>query len=66
MVRNTSATGELSEREVFRRFYRHDERRRGSSGLGLAIVQAIARLYGFGLHYAYDGAHEFSISRADS
>lgn len=46
-----------------RLFDRFGIRRSGpdSTGLGLALVKAIADLYSLGLHYRYDACHEFKI-----
>ena len=35
---------------------------RDSTGLGLALVKAIATFYSLGLHYSYDGCHAFKIT----
>ncbi|WP_116128236.1 sensor histidine kinase [Lewinella sp. IMCC34183] len=59
-VQNTSAGGELAVDKVFNRFYRESSSRK-SSGLGLAMVRAIADLYGFRVAYRYTGEQVFCV-----
>lgn len=60
-VTNDGAGGPLDARHVFDRFYRGAEKE-GSSGLGLAIVEAICRLYGLRVSYDYlRGRHRFTV-----
>ena len=59
-VQNTSRGGELAVDKVFARFYRASHSPQ-SSGLGLAIVRAIADLYGYRVNYRYTGEHVFAI-----
>lgn len=43
----------LDPDKIFRRFYRADMDKKESNGLGLAIVQSIAKLYGMSISYSY-------------
>lgn len=62
---NTAAAGPLDGKRIFERFYRGEERREGSTGLGLAIAEAVCRLYGLGLGYAFEaGRHCFTVEFA--
>jgi signal transduction histidine kinase len=61
-VANTASAGPLDPVVIFRRFYR-GAGTEGSSGLGLALVESIGRLYK--LHIGYDfseGRHIFSVT----
>ena len=59
-ISNTSQSGELDEKVIFKRFFNNSESQK-STGLGLAIVYAICKLYGFGISYSYPGRHCFEI-----
>lgn len=59
-VTNTSESGKLAEKDIFKRFYKGAEMKQ-NTGLGLAIVQAICRLYGFTISYSYSGEHTFQL-----
>lgn len=59
-VSNSGDTA-LDSGKIFERFYQQNKRD-GSTGLGLAMVKAIVDLYGFDLHYDFtDNQHIFSI-----
>lgn len=60
-VANDAADGALDAARIFDRFY-HDGRKAGSTGLGLAFVDAVCRLYGLQAEYAFEeGMHRFRI-----
>lgn len=60
-VSNDGAAGPLDGARIFDRFYRATEKE-GSSGLGLALVEAVCRLYGLRVTYAYvSGRHAFTV-----
>lgn len=60
-VTNDGATGPLDGARIFDRFYRATEKE-GSSGLGLALVEAVCRLYGLRVSYDYvAGRHRFTV-----
>jgi signal transduction histidine kinase len=64
-ISNSAAAGPLDPVVIFRRFYRGADSA-GSTGLGLALVESICRLYG--MHIAYDfieGRHIFTITDAE-
>lgn len=62
IVSNTAESGALDENQIFTRFYQ-GKKKEHSSGLGLAIVDTICRLYSFSIHYYYkDGNHFFHFS----
>lgn len=61
VVRNTADGGALNPEWIFRRFYKGGKSR-GSSGLGLALVEAVAKIYGLTVSYEYsDGEHVFTV-----
>ncbi|WP_418981929.1 sensor histidine kinase [Alistipes sp.] len=61
-VCNTASAGPLDGERVFERFYRGEERREGSTGLGLAIAEAVCRLCGLRIGYAFErGLHCFTV-----
>lgn len=61
-VSNTAVSGPLDAQSIFRRFYRGDPGREGSSGLGLSIVEAVCRLCGLRVDYSYEeGVHRFTV-----
>lgn len=60
-VSNDGAAGPLDAAHIFDRFYRGTEKE-GSSGLGLALVEAVCRLYGLRVDYAHvGGRHRFAV-----
>lgn len=60
-VTNDGAAGPLDGARIFDRFYRATEKE-GSSGLGLALVEAVCRLYGLRVSYDYvAGRHRFTV-----
>lgn len=62
-VANTGCDAPLDADRIFTRFY-HTQGKTSSTGLGLSIAQAICRLYGLGLRYAFEGGlHVFEISK---
>ncbi|WP_418992657.1 sensor histidine kinase [Alistipes sp.] len=61
LICNTASDGPLDASRIFDRFYRADGRK-GSAGLGLALVEAVCRLYGAHADYAYEaGRHCFRV-----
>ncbi len=61
LVRNTGMSQALDEYHLFERFYQ-GSKKEGSSGLGLAISDAICRLYHLRLRYSYQaGEHIFLV-----
>lgn len=61
-ISNGATGGPLDPVVVFRRFYRAGSGE-GSAGLGLALVESICRLYGFGVGYGFgDGRHIFTVT----
>lgn len=59
-VSNTSEHGELNRQKIFNRFYKASDSG-VSNGLGLAIAQAICKIYGFSLSYTFSDKHYFEI-----
>lgn len=60
-VSNSGAGGQLDAGHIFDRFYQ-GTRKAGSTGLGLAVVDAVCRLYGLRVAYSYiDGRHCFTV-----
>lgn len=60
-VGNTAAEGALNPEWIFRRFYKGNADR-GSSGLGLALVESVCRMYRLNVSYEYSGGmHVFSV-----
>lgn len=56
-----SGTGPLDAEHIFDRFY-HDPKKEGSSGLGLALVKAVAACSGMTVEYRFSGGmHHFSV-----
>lgn len=52
----------LDADRLFDRFYRGPGRHEGSTGLGLALVKAVADCYGLRVEYAFvDGRHRFMV-----
>lgn len=62
-VANTGHPAALDSDRIFDRFYQGPQRSEGSTGLGLSIVRAIARLYAIDVRYAFtaDGLHTFTL-----
>lgn len=61
-VANSGAAGPLDAAHVFDRFYQ-GTKKEGSTGLGLSIAEAICRLSGLRIEYAYgDGMHSFTVT----
>ena len=61
-ISNSASGGALDAEAIFRRFYHSGNT--DSSGLGLAIVQAICRSRGLAVGYAFrDGMHVFSVKK---
>ncbi len=60
-IENTGEGGELDRDRLFRRFGRQCNRPE-STGLGLALVQSIASLYGIRVTYSYPGKHCFTLA----
>ncbi len=61
-VWNSSSSEALNADRIFNRFYREDKRE-GSSGLGLYITAAICKLYGYKIGYNHTkNGHEFTIN----
>lgn len=59
-ISNSGATP-LDADHIFERFYQ-GSRKKGSTGLGLALVAAVCRHYGFALRYYFeDGKHHFEV-----
>lgn len=60
-IANTGASEPLDESKIFESFY-HSADKKSSTGLGLALVKAVCRLYGFGIKYSFqDGMHVFKV-----
>ena len=63
-VENTGAPTALDATVIFDRFY-HTAGKRSSTGIGLSLVRAICRLYGFAVSYRFEaGRHIFEISKS--
>ncbi|MDL2241710.1 HAMP domain-containing histidine kinase [Bacteroidales bacterium OttesenSCG-928-L03] len=59
--RNTGLPEALNPDYIFKRFYQGNKRE-GSAGLGLSLVESIAKRYGIEIRYRYDaGMHGFSL-----
>lgn len=60
-VANSGAGGELDAEHIFDRFYQ-GTKKPGSTGLGLAVVDAVCRLYGLPIAYSYiNKRHCFTV-----
>lgn len=60
-VSNSGAGGPLDAGHIFDRFYQ-GAKKEGSTGLGLAVVDAVCRLYGAKIAYSYiNGRHCFTV-----
>lgn len=58
---SNDGTGPLDADHIFDRFYQGNKRE-GSTGLGLALVQAVCRYYGLAVHYRFEqGRHIFTV-----
>lgn len=65
-VSNTAVSGALNPEYIFRRFYQ-GEKKEGSTGLGLSLVESIAKLYGIKVSYLYqEDMHVFNVHFPDS
>ena len=61
-LRNSAEHGSLDEKRIFERFY-HGHKKEGSSGLGLALVDAVCRHSCIQIRYYYEeGWHIFEIN----
>ena len=62
VLSNSSEMGELDSTKIFTRFYQ-GTKKEGSTGLGLALVASICKLYGINIYYFYkDKEHYFSLA----
>ncbi|MEG1615753.1 MAG: HAMP domain-containing sensor histidine kinase [Bacteroidales bacterium] len=62
-ISNTGDPEALDPEKIFKRFYQ-SKHKKGSSGLGLAIVESICRLENLQLSYSFEkGLHCFKISK---
>lgn len=61
LICNTGLPEALDETQIFTRFYQGKNKKEYSTGLGLSIVQAIARFYQIPIRYFYNGKHCFEI-----
>lgn len=60
-IDNDASEGPLDAGHIFDRFYQ-GTKKPGSTGLGLAIADAVCRLYGLRIAYAFrDGRHVFTV-----
>ena len=59
-VRNTGKPDALDEKRIFDRFYQ-GEKKSGSTGLGLSLVNSLCRISGIKVKYGFDGEHIFSL-----
>lgn len=60
-IENDAAQGPLDAAHIFERFYQ-GTKKEGATGLGLAIADAVCRLYGLRIAYAFrDGHHVFTV-----
>ena len=61
---NMATDGALDEKRIFERFYQGAKRKEGSTGLGLALVDAVCRQSLLQIRYQYvDGWHQFVLYR---
>lgn len=60
LIENSGKKAPLDKQKIFTRFYK-DNASPASTGLGLAIIKAIADLYQFGLTYNYRQNHIWSV-----
>lgn len=62
-IANTGTESPLDIHHIFERFY-HTRKKEGSSGLGLAILDSICKLYGFECNYEFiDQKHWFILKK---
>lgn len=62
IISNTSSTGPLDEKRLFRRFYK-ESLNSNHNGLGLSIVKQISKVSSIHTDYTYaDGFHSFMLS----
>lgn len=62
-IRNSASGVPLDRNKIFDRFYKGESSGSASSGLGLAMVASIARLYNFHVLYRYaENFHFFTLS----
>lgn len=60
-IGNTGDDGALDGAQIFERFYQ-GRKKKGSTGLGLSIVDAICKMYAIAIRYDYlNGQHMFSL-----
>lgn len=60
---NTGVDAPLDDKRIFERFYQGGKKKEGSTGLGLALVEAICRQCRLQVRYRFDGRlHWFEIS----
>ena len=60
-IANTASSGALNPEYIFRRFYQ-ESMSKGTAGLGLSLVDSIAKLYGITVSYLFmDGMHVFDV-----
>lgn len=61
VVSNSASSGALNPDYIFKRFYR-ENKKEGSAGLGLSLVDSIAKLYGMEVVYQFEGRmHHFEV-----
>lgn len=60
-VSNTARDGKLDEQSIFKRFHKNSTSHQ-RVGLGLAIAQAICKLYDFELSYRFNNEHCFEVA----
>jgi signal transduction histidine kinase len=63
-VENTSSEKEIPAGKIFERFTRNS-RNKNSSGLGLAIIKAVADNAGLVVRYTYNGNHIFEVCHGE-
>lgn len=62
IVRNSGDSTPLDKTHIFKRFWKSSNKSEGSTGLGLAITQAISRYYNFNIEYSFtNNLHIFII-----
>ena len=61
-ISNTSDDNPLNDKQIFERFYQ-GHKKKGSSGLGLSIVDAICKMYQIAIQYDFrKGFHTFILT----
>lgn len=59
---NTGTNEALDVTHIFERFYRGGQKKEGSTGLGLALVDSICKMQSLRLNYCYqNGEHHFKV-----